>query len=300
MRKKVEVTKVAELTGHKDSIYCLTNGRTANEFFSVAGDGFVIQWDLNDTTKGRMLARVTNSIYCCHFDSSAKLLYVMQNFEGLHIIDIESRKEIKTIKLSAVSFFSITSDDNHIYVGSEIGEIYKISKTDYSFQRFIVSSKSVRSIEIEIDSLICGLSDHSIKIFDTESLALSKNIDAHDKSVFCVKKHKNSLISVARDAHIKIFDAESYELINDIPAHIYPINTIEVHPEGHFFATGSMDKTVKLWDINSHKLLKVIDNARNGGHTSSVNCLLWTSHKNQLISCSDDRKIIIWSFNTPE
>ena len=59
-------------------------------------------------------------------------------------------------------------------------------------------------------------------------------------------------------------------------------------------ATASRDKTMKIWDANNFKLLKVIDTVRNGGHINSVNTLRWSKYNNWLISGSDDRSIIIW------
>jgi WD40 repeat protein len=53
-----------------------------------------------------------------------------------------------------------------------------------------------------------------------------------------------------------------------------------------------MDKSIKVWDLEELKLLKVIDKARHAGHGTSVNKLLWTP--GQLLSASDDRSISAW------
>jgi WD40 repeat protein len=55
-----------------------------------------------------------------------------------------------------------------------------------------------------------------------------------------------------------------------------------------------MDKSIKIWDLQEMKLLKVIDRARHAGHRTSVNKLLWTDFNNQLLSGSDDRSISVW------
>jgi WD40 repeat protein len=55
-----------------------------------------------------------------------------------------------------------------------------------------------------------------------------------------------------------------------------------------------MDKSIKVWNSNEFKLLKVIDKARHAGHGTSVNKLVWTSFNNQLVSASDDRTLSIW------
>ncbi|PSR03495.1 MAG: hypothetical protein BRD50_05840 [Bacteroidetes bacterium SW_11_45_7] len=60
------------------------------------------------------------------------------------------------------------------------------------------------------------------------------------------------------------------------------------------FASASRDKTVKLWDAETFELLKVLDNKKFEGHVHSVNKLLWSHEHDLLISCGDDRSVIIW------
>jgi WD40 repeat protein len=55
-----------------------------------------------------------------------------------------------------------------------------------------------------------------------------------------------------------------------------------------------MDKSIKVWDRASRKLLKVIDKSRHAGHGTSVNKLVWMKYNDLLVSCSDDRTISVW------
>ncbi|MEL7147920.1 MAG: WD40 repeat domain-containing protein, partial [Bacteroidota bacterium] len=98
-----------------------------------------------------------------------------------------------------------------------------------------------------------------------------------------------------RDAHLKIWEvAKTYDLAEDIVAHMYAINNVHFSPNGKHFVTCSMDKSIKVWDAATFRLLKVIDKARHAGHGTSVNKLYWSPFSNQLVSCSDDRTISIW------
>jgi len=92
---------------------------------------------------------------------------------------------------------------------------------------------------------------------------------------------------------------DNYSLIELVVGHIYTINDSSFSPDGKHFVTCSMDKTVKVWDAATLKLLKVIDKARHAGHGTSVNKVFWSSFNNQVISCGDDHTISIWniSFN---
>jgi WD40 repeat protein len=80
-----------------------------------------------------------------------------------------------------------------------------------------------------------------------------------------------------------------------VAAHLFAINHIAFSPSGEYFATASMDKSIKIWKADELKLLKVIDKGRHAGHGTSVNKLVWTDFKNQLVSASDDRTISVWN-----
>ena len=57
--------------------------------------------------------------------------------------------------------------------------------------------------------------------------------------------------------------------------------------------SGSKDKSIKVWEYKTFRLVKVIDKARHAGHGTSVNRLFWDGDT-QLFSCSDDRTISKW------
>jgi WD40 repeat protein len=57
-----------------------------------------------------------------------------------------------------------------------------------------------------------------------------------------------------------------------------------------------MDKTIKIWGADDFKLYKTISREKGfEGHFLSVNKAIWNG--DQLISCSDDKKILVWELN---
>ena len=79
---------------------------------------------------------------------------------------------------------------------------------------------------------------------------------------------------------------------------MYAINYLSYREDGKCLATCSMDKSIKIWDVENRKLLKVIDKARNAGHGTSINKVLWSTYSGNIVSVSDDRTISIWQLET--
>jgi WD40 repeat protein len=109
----------------------------------------------------------------------------------------------------------------------------------------------------------------------------------------------NQLFSVGRDAKIKrwLMDGEKSHLVQEVAAHIYAIHDLVMSPDKQFFASASMDKTIKIWSVNDLTLLKVIDATRYGSHKNSVNKLVWSNYQDYLVSASDDKNISIWKIH---
>ncbi|MBL0072014.1 MAG: hypothetical protein IPP34_09475 [Bacteroidetes bacterium] len=80
-----------------------------------------------------------------------------------------------------------------------------------------------------------------------------------------------------------------------IPAHNYAIYSIVFHPTQNIFATGSRDKTIKIWDAASFEIIKRIDKISDEGHVNSVNKLFFLPD-GLLLSASDDRAVMAWTF----
>lgn len=295
---KVNVSKSGIMTGHKDCVYALAPSPESHIFFSGAGDGMIVQWDLTDMEHGQLIARVPNSIYALHYLAGPDLLVVGHNYEGIHLIDWRNKKEIASLKCAQGSIFDIQSHQQYAYIGDSSGTLTVVDLKSWR----VVSSrkyadKSLRTIAIhpERNEMALGFSDHKIRIVSMETLDVLIELDDHSNSVFTLTYNPGSdlVYSAGRDARLLIWDAlNGYQLKDDIIAHMYAINNISFSPDGKHFVTCSMDKSIKIWDANSFRLLKVIDKARHAGHGTSVNKTLWLD--DALISASDDRTISAW------
>lgn len=281
-------------------MYALERGPVSELFYSASADGMVVQWHLDRPDLGDLVAKVPASVYALALHPASGLLWVGQNYEGIHIIDTVQKQEVESIKLTSAAIFDIKFYKHDAFVALSDGVVVVLDSNPLVVRKHLkASDQSARCLAINPveRELAVGYSDNTVRIFDLETYALKRVIPAHTNSVFTVVYSPDFrfLLTAGRDAHLKVWNVErKYELETDIVAHLFAINHLAFSPDGSLFATASMDKSIKIWDAETYRLVKVVDRARHAGHGTSVNKLLWTTYRQQLLSASDDRTISVW------
>ncbi|MEM6965264.1 MAG: WD40 repeat domain-containing protein [Bacteroidota bacterium] len=304
--KKIEVKKVAQLTGHKGGIFTLTPSDEQYLFLSGAGDGWIVEWDLRHPKDGRLLARAEDT----QINGKASIFALLKHNDlilagnmngGLHWIFPNDTSKNKNSLPHKKGVFDAQVIDNQLFTLGGQGVLTKWSLTNQLPTESIqLSGKSLRAIDFfpKRNELAIGASDGNIYILNATELSIKYTLqNAHDNSVFTLKyaPDGSQLWSGGRDAHLKVWDVENiFENIFSVPAHWYTVNSLVFSPDGKMVATGSRDKTIKIWDTKNFQLLKVLDTIKNGCHVNSVNTLLWSEYNHWLVSGSDDRSIIVW------
>ena len=300
---KIQVNKIATLHGHKSGVYALSMGEQSDCFYSAGGDGMLVKWNLKNPENGLLIAKVDNTVYAINPIFMRNAMVVGQNYSGIHVIDIIRNKNVASINITDSAIFDIIALKNHMIIADGHGYLIRVDMDNMKIlDRTRLSHKSIRTMAHNLNTteIALGCSDNTIKVIDSNNLKIKYDIQAHNNSVFTLHYAPDYqyLLSGSRDAQLKCWDpADGYILKETIVAHLYAINSIAFRPDGRYFATCSMDKTIKIWNSHSLSLFKVIDKSRHAGHGTSVNKLIWTSYKNQLVSASDDQTISIWEIN---
>ena len=301
---KIDVKLVTQFDGHKGSIYSLEQSEEAHLFYSGSFDNMVVEWSLKEPEKNKAVAKIPSKAFAIKFIKEKQLLLIGNYNGGIHVIDLNKNKEIKLLQYHQQIIFDIQ------YLPEK--DCFFVLSADGSFSVWSVSNLTLikatsfgefklRTIEFNMarNEAIIGCGDGSIRVLELEKFAQVNKFNYHQEgfSVNSLKLNPNRkyLLSGSRDAYLNLIDIENnYELVQKIPAHNYSIYSIVFNPESDLFATASMDKTVKIWDTNTCKMLLRINNVMYHGHTNSVNKLLWSQYKGYLISTGDDRTIKVW------
>ena len=180
--------------------------------------------------------------------------------------------------------------DGRIAVGLGSGELVFLDDELQLLDRKSLGKKSLRCCLS--DRGLIGGSDGLIWRLDAQGRVLSF-WKANSPSVFCLAEDsRGDIVSGGRDA-LLMWMGEDGGLKQEVKAHLFTIHALAGSELG-WLASGSMDKTVKIWDRNTGALLKVIDREKypSRGHSHSVNALCWVGRL--LASAGDDKIIRIW------
>lgn len=80
-----------------------------------------------------------------------------------------------------------------------------------------------------------------------------------------------------------------WKLYRVISGHLGWVRCCAVEPGNEFFATGSADRVIKIWDLATGKLKISLT-----GHISSVRGLAFSQRHPYLFSCGEDRQVKCW------
>lgn len=296
----ISVKKTAELNGHGNPVFTLELSQKPGILFTGGNDKGLVEWSLKGNSFIKVLFPVNSSIYAIHCPVGFPLLLSGLRSGEVLVFDFLKQQLLEPLKYHKKPVFDIKSVENkqELLIASEDGTVSIWSLKTLSFLHSIrVSDDTIRSISISADEkqVAFGCRNNQIKIYDLEDYSLIKTLEGHTMSVFSLQYSPsgNYLISGARDAQIKIWDSKSYDLLHSIPAHLFAVNSIAFHPVLPYFATASMDKSIKIWNADNFKLYKTISREKGfESHSLSINKIAWNG--NQLISVSDDKRIIVW------
>jgi len=105
--------------------------------------------------------------------------------------------------------------------------------------------------------------------------------------------HDGARLAVGADQDVVVLDAHRGRTVAMLSGHQKPVTALAVSPDGKTIATGSVDRTVRLWSAHTGRVKRIL-----AQHTEPVTTVHFSADGRRLLSGSRDGTIRLWDANT--
>jgi len=261
------------LSGHRDNISSVKFHPVFSLVASASQDATIKVWDFETGEMERTLKGHQNAVQSVDFDRSGKFLVSCSADLTVKIWDFQTYDCLKTLR----------GHDHNI-----------------SCVLFLPSG----------DQIASASRDKTIKIWETSTGYCQKTLVGHDDWVrtIAISDDGRILASGSHDKTVRLWDIAKGECILVMREHTHYIECLAFSPvtltaletsegksykgkpePGNFLASGSRDKTIKIWETATGQCIMTLI-----GHDNWIRGVQFHPAGNHLISVSDDKSIRIW------
>ncbi|KAI7894430.1 WD40-repeat-containing domain protein [Mucor mucedo] len=292
------------------------------DIFYTAGDSGIIKlWDLKSGKLIKAQEPEKNSAHTISdviYVQKTQILAAVTNDQNILMYSLEHKlervKQIVGYNDEVVDVAYLGEKETHLAAATNSAQlrVYNVGTQDcdllYGHNDMIISLDKSKDGNL----VVTASKDKTARIWkiDLENEDQNERFKSagvcigHTESVGAValsRKSNTFMITGSQDRTIKYWNLRDLDLedpdeeyrpksLYTHQAHEKDINTICVAPNDKFFATGSQDKTAKLWNVDTGELVGTMK-----GHKRGVWCAQFSPVDQVLATSSGDKTVKIWS-----
>lgn len=314
---------VGALDGHMDSVYSMAvNKKSLVSFVSGACDGEIKIWDIAAKkniwsaaahmgfVRGLTSTHQGGQFLSCGDDKTIKLWNFVPNQSEIQnslntSLAGQKKHVIEPLKV-LTSDSSILCVDSHwskntfASSGSSL-DIWDISRND-PIHRFNWGIDTVNSCAFnpsETDLIVATANDRSISLYDIREKSPLRKV-VMNMNTNCVSwnpREPFDFVAASEDHNCYTFDVRKFNAPRKLHrSHLGAVLSVSFSPTGKEFATGSYDKTVRIFDNEARFSKEVYHTKR----MQRIFCVQYSRDSKFVLSGSDDTNVRIWKSKANE
>ena len=275
---------------HKDAVNKLAFSPDGKTLASSSMDNVIRIWRVLERLERHEITSLTNNINHLTFSPDSQTL-VSASWDGtIHLWDVFSGKQKFTINghVNPIESVAFSHDGNKLVSGGQ-DEVMCLWDANTGIERHNLSAHTdyINSVAFSPEgyTIASGSEDGTMRLWDAHTGREKHTlIDVHGvvKSVAFSSDRKtvagatihqkpNRPSAYSRTSNISLFDVETGTALRTITAynapappggnpdmHSSPVRSIAFSPNGNMLATGSYDKTIRLWNVQTGTHLRLL------------------------------------------
>ncbi len=294
------IARQHDLEGHRSSIYCLAQGPSDQSFYAAGSEGEIVEWQPEQSPHGRLIASVAAPLFTLFYDRQHQWLMAGSMDGELLVIDMARKAIGFRTKAHQGAIYQVAFHGQRVYAVSKDGtcSVWEPGNEARLLDRIHFDHQGLRCLAfhpLEPWFAVAG-SAGRIYLYDFHLGQVIAEYAGPTSTVFsiCFSADGRTLFAGSRDACLYCFSLSSKQLLQRINAHWFTINALTTILHATYLVSASRDKTIRIWDVERLALLHSLTHELHGGHTRSVNTVLWLPAPQWLVSAGDDRRILVW------
>lgn len=283
---------------HSGSLYAVTFSEKHNLLFTGGADKIVATWDLEKDENTPFSIKTDSAILNLQLLNNDKHLFIGLFNGNFHIIDLESKQEVKFFPYHKSGVFSscYLADKDLLFVGAGDGTLSIWDTKEFELlKNYKISEGKIRALQAVKEDVFIGNSEGQVFKIKLSDIGIAELFSTIEHPIYCFDylPAKDSLLIGDKNAHLTALNIASKKQVLSVAGHNWPIYGIAWLNESEF-ATCSRDKIVKIWDAQTFEVKQRLCFPEHKGHLNSINNLVSIPSKNALVSIGDDKQICVW------
>jgi S-layer homology domain/WD domain, G-beta repeat len=241
------------LSGHEGNVWSVAISPDGKNLISGSGDGSLILWDIASGKIRRTFSHVGGWVNAVGFTSDGQTMISCSHNKGINLWDITT------------------------------GELL------YSLDGF-------NPMAIAASGRIFGSSGgpSDIKIWDVvtgklvNNLAIPPVAGGGIKTMAISRDGLTLAYGMSGNSRIEVWDLRRRQRLYTLEGHLAGVNAIAISPDGETLASSSGDRTLKLWNLKTGKLIQSM-----GG----LGAIVFSNNGQILVNVSQDNSLQIWQLS---
>ncbi|MEL6438181.1 MAG: NB-ARC domain-containing protein [Cyanobacteria bacterium J06621_8] len=296
--------------GHKNEVLSVAFSLDGQQLITGSHDNTIKLWNIKTQECLQVFQGHEDGVRSVSISPDGTMLASSSNDRTIRLWNIKNGKCLKILQGHKNAVFAVSfSPQGNLIASSSVGQKIRLwnATTGECLKVFQGHSNMVNSIVFHPQGgiLASGSYDQSIKLWDLKTYQCVKTLQGYSNQALAVtfSPDAQTLVSGGHDEKIRLWDIKTGKVVRTLHEHTNWVFSVAFSQNcsastlkksgKRVLASGSADKTIKIWDVSTGKVIKTLQ-----GHEAAVRSIIFASDGQTIASGSDDGTIRIWDIDT--